>query len=281
MHHARQVANAHKFLELHRKGDAVLLANAWSPGSAAIVESLGYEAVATTSSGISFSLGQPDGEGIPIEQMLGVVRSIVNRVAVPVTADIEGAYGSTPDSVFENVKRFLDIGVAGLNIEDSHHAALLDFSVASDRYRAARESAEAFGVPVVINSRIDTFLYGSFGVDTVIETISRARAYTDAGVDCVFIPGISSGATIRDVVKGIDSPVNVLAEPNGLSVSDLNDLDVARISVGGNIYQAALGYAKTAMQELKRFGTQTYFSEAVNYSELQSLFLTNSQRKSD
>jgi 2-methylisocitrate lyase-like PEP mutase family enzyme len=212
------------FRDLHVPGKPLVLVNAWDAASARIVEASGAAAVATTSAGVAWSLGFPDGGALPRDLAVAAVARIRAAVRVPVTADIETGSGDGAATVAAVVAA----GVVGVNIEDGRDGA--------DRQCARIAAARAAGGDVFVNARIDTYLTGAGGLD---ETVGRAARYLDAGADGIFVPGPADAATIAALVDRIDAPLNVMVGPGALPVEDLAGLGVARISFGSSVAQAA------------------------------------------
>ena len=223
---------------LHAGPEPLILTNAWDVSSAMAVERAGAAAIATTSSAVAASLGYPDGEGTPPDEMFQVARRIAKAVAVPVTADLEGGYGLAAD---ELVERMLAAGVVGLNLEDTERSQaamdeLLPLAEATRRIASIRDAATDRAVPLVINARIDVFLRGAGTLEErVEEAIGRGRSYVDAGADCVYPIGLNEPAAIRRIVGAVDAPVNILLRPGAPGVRELAALGVRRISVGGGL----------------------------------------------
>ncbi|MCW3002812.1 MAG: isocitrate lyase/phosphoenolpyruvate mutase family protein [Conexibacter sp.] len=240
-------AGAEELRRLHTDPAILVLVNVWDAASARTVASLpGCRAIATASWAIAAAHGLADGEAIGREGMLEAVRCVASSVALPVTADLEGGYGATPADVAETVARAIDAGAVGCNLEDGipGRDLLRDAEDAAARVAAARRRAEAEGVPVVINARTDVYLRGA---DDPEAAILRGRSYARAGADCVFVPGVRDRETIRALVQGIDAPVSILAAPGAPSVSELQELGVARVSFGpGPMGVALAALARTA-----------------------------------
>jgi 2-methylisocitrate lyase-like PEP mutase family enzyme len=224
--------------ELHRPGEPLVLANAWDAVTACAVEAAGFPAVATTSAGVAHALGFEDHHGTPPDEMFAAVARIASAVSVPVTADLEGGYGL---DAAELVRRMLDAGVAGLNFEDTDHAAGDESLVGADeqaaRIAALREAASAAGVEIVINARTDSYVRKLDGA--LEESLRRGRLYRDAGADCVFPIGVKDEGEIERLVRELDAPVNVLLVPGVPEIPRLAELGVARVSVGGGLAAAA------------------------------------------
>ena len=242
--------------------------NAWDAGSARILERLGFAAVATTSAGIAWSCGVPDGGVLDPEVMFDRIAGIVAAVAVPVTADLEDGYGDTPDDVARTVARAVRIGAAGANLEDSAAGKLIGADDAARRLAAARSAAPAGAF--VLNARTDAYFVGAAG-DPFTETVERAHRYLDAGADCVFVPGVDDEDTIRRLVEAIPAPLNVVAglRPRVIPVPRLLALGVRRVSVGGSLARVAYSAVERAGRELLESGTLDLLGGAIAYADLQ------------
>jgi 2-methylisocitrate lyase-like PEP mutase family enzyme len=242
---------------MHKSDDVLVLPNAWDVASARVLMDAGFEAIATTSGGCAFSLGYCDGEHIGRDGMLDIVRRIANSVDVPVSADVEAGYGPTPDDVAATIRGVIDSGAVGANIEDSdklNPGNLVPFNLAVARILAGREAADAAGVPVVINARVDGF---HFGKDDGVfdDVVRRANTYLEVGADCAFVPFISDADLIGRVAAAINGPMNVLAGPDTPSVAELKKLGVKRVTVGSGFAKAALTVVQKGAEELKTSGT--------------------------
>jgi 2-methylisocitrate lyase-like PEP mutase family enzyme len=259
---------------LHKSGPLLVLPNAWDAGSARIFLEAGFPALATTSAGISFSLGYPDGEKISRDEMLAAVARITRRVSVPVTADMEAGFGHTPDAVAETARGVLAAGAVGMNLEDAIEERLLDFDLSVARIRAAREAATAEGVPLVINARTDAFHPGTLPPERQFaEAVRRGNAYRAAGADCVFVPYVGDSGTIERLVKSIAAPLNILGAPDAPSLTALEALGVRRVTFGSAPMRATLGLARRMAREWKEKGTYgTLAAYGIPYAELQRLF---------
>lgn len=251
---------AQTLLALHQKGSQLLLPNAWDVASARVIEEAGFPAIATTSSGVAFSLGYADGQNIAREEMLAVVARIAKGVNVPVTADVEAGYGPSPDDVAETIRGVIAAGAVGVNLEDNtgYPNPLFTVDAQVARIRAARAAADAAGVHVVINARTDVYLYG-IGEESgrFDDTVTRGRSYLEAGADCIFVPGVVDPALIEQLVASIPGPINILVGANAPSAPDLFRLGVVRISLGGAVMQTALGFVQEIARELRDQGTYT------------------------
>jgi 2-methylisocitrate lyase-like PEP mutase family enzyme len=209
-----QAAKADAFRAMHRRPKILLLPNAWDVASARILEELGYPAIATTSAGIAFSLGYPDGQRVSREQMLEVVARIAHAVRVPVTADMEAGYGTTAKDMSETAKALIASGAIGMNLEDvtgEDEGSHVNMTLQVEKIRAIRETASSLGVPLVLNARTDIYLMPIGPAETRFDrTVERLRAYRQAGADCLFAPGLRDGETIRKLVATLDGPLNIL-----------------------------------------------------------------------
>jgi 2-methylisocitrate lyase-like PEP mutase family enzyme len=251
-----------RFLALHRPGRPLLLPNPWDAGSARILASLGFEALATTSSGFAATFGRPDGS-VTQDQAIGHAAEIARATPLPVSADLENGYADDPPQVAATVTAAVEAGLAGCSIEDysgRDEAPIYDSSLAADRVAAAAEAAHAGPRRLVLTARAENHIRGR---DDLADTIARLRRYAEAGADVLYAPGLTQASDIRDVVRGVDRPVNVLALPDAPSVAELADLGVARISVGGAFAFAALGALVEAARELQDAGSYGFWRNAA------------------
>lgn len=239
------------FLDLHRPGDPLLCPNPWDVGSARLLASLGFAALATTSSGFAATLGRLDGDPTR-EESLASAAAIAAAVSVPVTADLEDGYAPTPAGVADTVRAAIDGGLAGCSIEDWDGERLYPREVAVERVAAAVAAA---GDAIVITARAENHIHG---VDDLDDTIERLRAFGAAGAHVLYAPGLSRIEDVRAVVEAVSRPVNVLMRPGGPTVAELAAAGVARISVGGAFAFAALGALTEAATELRDAGTTGY-----------------------
>jgi 2-methylisocitrate lyase-like PEP mutase family enzyme len=272
-----QIGKAETFRKQHDGSQILILANAWDVASARLLEAAGFPAVATTSAGVNWALGYPDGEKIGRQTMLEAVRRIASGVSVPVTADMVAGFGPTPEDAADTVRGVIAAGAVGLNMEDSTddpHNPLVEMSLHVDKIRAAREAAMAAGVPIVINARTDVFLAGVGAADTRLDhAVRRANAYREAGADCLFVPGVQDALTIAQLARSINGPLNILARASSPSIPELARLGVARVSVGSGPMLAALGRLRRIAGELLGPGTFTAMTEdTIPYAELNELF---------
>jgi 2-methylisocitrate lyase-like PEP mutase family enzyme len=267
------VEKAKRLLALHVPGKPLVLPNAWDAGTAKLIAAEGFPAIATTSAGIAFSYGVPDGEAISRADMLHATRRMAAAVSVPVTADVEAGYGPEPKNVAYTVMELLGAGVVGGNFEDSSEAqggALFDLDLATARIAAGRKAAEDAGVPFVINGRTDALMRIKDKDAAFAEAVRRLNAYRKAGADCLFAPFTADPGVIGRLVKAVEGPLNIILQPT-ITVAEMAKLGVARISLGGHLARAALAVARRAARELKEHGTAQFAKEGLDYSELQKL----------
>jgi 2-methylisocitrate lyase-like PEP mutase family enzyme len=258
---APSVEKAAHFLRLHRAGTPLLMPNPWDVGSAVLLASLGFGALATTSSGFAATLGRLDGRATRAEA-LDHARAIVGATDVPVSADLENGFGDEPAAVADTATGAVDAGLSGFSIEDSTGRPddpIYDVGLAAERIGAAAEVAHGSDVHVVLTARAENHLHGRHDLS---DTIERLQRYQDAGADVLYAPGVSSVSDITRIVSSVDRPVNVLALPGAPAVAQLADIGVGRISVGGAFAFAALGAVVAAARELLDEGTYGYWALA-------------------
>jgi 2-methylisocitrate lyase-like PEP mutase family enzyme len=262
---------AESLRRLHVEGPMLVLPNAWDAGSARIFVEAGFPALATTSAGIAFSLGYPDGERISRDEMLAAVSRITRRISVPITADMEAGYGQTPDAVAETVRRVIDAGAVGMNLEDRiEEEPLLELSLAVARVRAARGAADEAGMPFALNARTDAF---SPNMGGLAEAIRRGKAFQEAGATSVFVPFVGDRGTIEQLVQQIPAPVNILGAPNAPTLKELASLGVRRVTFGSAPMRATLGLVRRMAREWREKGTYgTLEAYGIPFAELQQLF---------
>lgn len=275
----RQQAAA--FRDLHFAPRGFVMPNAWDAGSAVILANERFSALGTTSAGIAFSLAKPDFAvvdarlAVTREQMLERIREITHAVSIPVNGDLEDGYGDSPEAVAGTVRLAIDAGLAGGNIEDHRPTGdgrLYDEGFAAARLRAARDAIDASGTAFVLNAKIDAFTLAPR--DALRTTIRRANLYHEAGADCVFPCGAADMDSVRTLVREIGAPVNIVLGWRGarMSVPELLDAGVQRISVGGSLARSALGYLRTCARELRDRGTVGYTLDQIPQDELNALF---------
>jgi 2-methylisocitrate lyase-like PEP mutase family enzyme len=257
-----QADKAREFLALHRAGEPLLLPNPWDLGSARLLASLGFKALATTSSGFAATLGRNDGS-VSREEALIHAAVIVAATDLPVSADLENAFSETPDGVAETIRLALQVGLAGASVEDFSGRGedpIYAIKLAAERIEAAAEAAHDGDVRLVLTARAENYLHDR---PDLADTIARLQAYQEAGADVLYAPGLSRIGDIRQVIREVDRPVNVLVFEGVPSVPELAEAGVSRISVGGTFAFAALGALARAATELRDQGTYGFRADSV------------------
>ncbi len=274
-----QADRARYFRALHTGPELLVLPNAWDAGSAVIFEKAGFGAIGTSSAGVAYGIGRPDGERIPLAQLLAVQASIVNRISVPLTVDMETGYGSDAAEVLRAVEAVVGGGAVGINIEDGvpggaqGPARLTDLEAQCDLLRVVGGARESTGVPFVLNARTDAFWLGLGSAGEQLESaIQRCNAYLEVGADCVFVPGNLAAGTISTLVREIDGPLNVIAAPATPLPNELEALGVARLSVGSGPARAAYGLVSRIARELRQGSFQSMLDSDLKYDEANQLF---------
>ena len=290
-----QRSKAERLRGLHRGDAALVLPNAWDGLSARIFEECGFPAVATTSAGIAWALGYPDGERLGRDEVAEATARVAAAVSVPVTADVEAGHGTTPEAAAETARAVIGAGAVGLNLEDAADSTppgsvapsdrgngpfpLLTLEAHLEKIRAVVEAGREAGVPLVVNARTDLY-WRSLGKAgwRFGEAVRRANAFLGAGADCVFVPGVTDPATIAALVGEIEGPLNVLAGPDAPPVAELAGLGVRRVSVGSGPARAVMGLVGRIGRELIEEGTYSSMADgAVSYPEANALFVGASQ----
>ncbi len=261
------------FHALHKRDGTFIIPNPWDAGTARLLAHLGFEALATTSAGYAFSAGQRDNT-IDRERMLAHIADIVSATDLPVSADLGNCFGDAPETVAETIQMAAATGLVGGSVEDMTDEAdnrIYEFEFAVERVRAAAEAARALPFTFTLTARAENYLVGRPNLE---DTIKRLQAYQQAGADVLFAPGLTKKEDIASVVKSLDRPVNVIMGLQGvqLSLADLSEIGVKRISVGSALSRAALGAFLRAAQEMKTRGTFAFAEEAVSFREISAMF---------
>lgn len=269
------------FRELHASG-CFVIPNPWDTGAARLLAGLGFRALATTSSGLAWSMGLQDNH-VPLAEALAHFRAVVRAVALPVSADFEGGFAVEPSAVAANVRAAIDTGIAGLSIEDSSKdpaaGPLFDFTLAVERVRAARRAIDASGTGVVLTARSEGFVAGR---PDLRETLRRLSAYAEAGADCLFAPGVRAKADVKAVVRAVaPRPVNVLVASDFTGVAEVASLGVRRISVGGALARVAWTAFLEAAREIADDGRFTRLGRALPGAEVDARFGPDSAQTAD
>lgn len=263
------------FVALHDAPEILVLPNCWDRGSARILAGAGFPAIATTSAVIAFAAGVPDGHRLSRADMCAAVKLCADIIDIPLTADMEAGYGDAPEEVAQSVRQAIEAGAVGANIEDAieddenPNGSMLDITLATDRIRAGRAASDALGIPFVLNARTDVYLLNKGATVAMFdETIARANAYYAAGARCIYVPGVADPDLIARLVKSIDGPLNILARPTSVPTAALQEMGVARVSIGGSLSRACLSLVESAATELRGPGTYGYCDGAISDDEM-------------
>ncbi len=272
-------ARAEAFRALHqRQGEAFVIPNPWDVGTARLLASLGFEALATTSAGCAFALGVADNR-IDRDTAIEHVRVLADATALPLSADLENGFGDDPRTVADTIRRAAAAGAVGGSIEDTNtrnERPQYEFEHAVERVRAAAEAARSLDFPFTLTARAENFLVGN---PDLRDTIRRLQAYRDAGADVLYAPGLATREAIAEVVRSVDRPVNVLMGSPALrlNVDELAAIGVRRISVGSAMSRAALGAFLRAAREIREHGSFGFGADAIGYAEINAMFAAPSR----
>lgn len=278
---AKNVTQAEKgkrFRELHHRDHAFIIPNPWDIGTAKLLQSLGFEALATTSAGYAFSVGKPDG-AIDREEMITHAADLVGATDLPVSADLENLYVDEPSRVAQTIRMAAEAGLAGCSIEDvplGRGKEPYELEFAAERVRAAAEAAHALPFTFTLTARSENFIVGR---PDLRDTIARLQAFQEAGADVLFAPGLKTKEDIATVVGSVDRPLNVIMGLQGvqLSVTELSEIGVKRISVGSALSRAALGAFLKGAHEMLEHGTFNFAEDVPKYTDLNAIFSKASQ----
>jgi 2-methylisocitrate lyase-like PEP mutase family enzyme len=270
-----QAERGARFAELHRRPGAFVIPNPWDAGTARILESIGFEALTTTSAGLAFALGKRDGTGdVTRDETIANAKAIADATDLPVAADLENGFGDSPEAAAETIRLAGEVaGLVGGSIEDSTGdpaRPIYDFAHAVERIAAAVEAARAFSFPFVLVGRAENFLHGRADLD---DTIRRLKAFEAAGADALYAPGLTKAEDIRTVCSSVSKPVNVVMglRSGSFSVAELAAMGVRRISVGSSLSRAALTGFMNAAREMKEHGTFTFAESAIPYADVNKM----------
>ncbi len=268
-----QAEKGSEFRALHERDHAFIIPNPWDIGTARLLAQLGFAALATTSAGYAFSVGQRDNT-IGRDAMLAHVSAIVAATDLPVSADLENGFGDSPEIVAETIRLAAATGLVGCSIEDATNRPsepIYTHELAIERVRAAAEVAHALPFPFTLTARAENYLVGRPDLQ---DTIKRLQAYQEAGADVLYAPGLTSQSDIASIVRAVDRPVNVIMGRQGvyLSLASLSELGVKRVSVGSALSRAALGAFLRAAQEMRDYGTFTFADEAISFQDISAMF---------
>lgn len=268
-----QIEKSKEFVELHQKGSSFVIPNPWDAGSARLLQHLGFKALASTGAGFAFSQGRSD-LSINVRGMLQHLADLSTATDLPVSADLQNGFGDAPCEVAQTIIEAAKTGIIGGSIEDASGDVdhpIYDIGLAVERIQSAADAAKSLNFKFMLTARAENYLYGH---PDVKDTIRRLQAYQDAGADVLFAPGIQSKEDIRAIVQSIDRPLNVIMGFQGiqLTVEELQELGVTRISLGGSLARAAYGALVRAAKEVQTAGTFNYASEAISGKEMNSIF---------
>jgi 2-methylisocitrate lyase-like PEP mutase family enzyme len=267
--------NAERFRELHRTPRLFVLPNAWDVPSARVFEDAGFPAIATSSAGVMVSLGYRDGERIPRSEYVAAVRRIAGKLAVPLSADVVAGFGRSVADVVETVREVVDAGAVGINIEDQDPLGegLLPLALQLEKIRGIRALGETLGVPIVVNARTDALVQGDGAADDRFrEAVRRARAFREAGADCVYPMRLAERGEIERFVREAPGAVNVMIRPGLPGLDELERLGVRRVSFGPAASYAAMGLMRRAAAELQRERSfRSLVDGAITFDELNRL----------
>jgi len=267
-----QVEKGQLFRALHQRDHAFIIPNPWDIGSARILAYLGFEALATTSMGFAFSVGKRDNT-LNREAVLGHIATIAAATDLPVSADLENGFGDEPETAGETIKLAAATGIVGGSIEDATEREddpIYDLELAADRVRAAAEAARLLPFTFTLTARAENYLHGR---PNLSDTIGRLQVYQDAGADVLYAPGLSTKQDIAEVVRSVDRPVNVVMGLRGvqLSLAELSEMGVKRVSVGSSLARVALGAFLRAAQEMREKGTFDFAKDAAGTQEISAM----------
>ena len=270
-----QTEKATAFRALHQRDSAFIIPNPWDVGTARVLAHLGFEALATTSAGFAFSIGQRDNT-VGRDRMIAHVRSIVEATDLPVSADLENGFGDEPETAAETIRLGAAAGLVGGSIEDSsgrRDTPIYEQELAADRVRAAAELAHSLPFPFTLTARAENYLFGRQDLN---DTIKRLQAYQEAGADVLYAPGLSTREDIAAVVSSLDRPLNVLMGLAGvkLSLTELSEIGVKRVSVGSVLSRVALSAFIRAAEEMRDSGTFTFGDDVVSFRDISAIFKT-------
>ncbi|MDQ0859730.1 isocitrate lyase/phosphoenolpyruvate mutase family protein [Bacillus sp. V2I10] len=267
MNNKDQSLKAKNFHHLHQQSSTFVLPNAWDVISAKMFEESGFKAIGTTSAGIAASLGYPDGQSLPLNKMVETIENIAKSVNVPVSADIEAGYGQTVEEVLETVKTVFTTGAIGINLEDGtgdSNRPVFDISSQKEKIAAIKELSESNNTSLFINARTDIYWLNVGDASLRFrEALKRAKAYQDAGADCIFIPGLNDRKTIKNIREEISCPINLLVDPEMPSLTELSNIGIERLSCGSGPFRATLTLLRTISEEIVNHQTFHQMTDGV------------------
>jgi 2-methylisocitrate lyase-like PEP mutase family enzyme len=273
-----QREKAEEFRSLHYAKKILVLPNAWDVPSARVFEDAGFPAIATSSAALAISVGYPDGEKIRKEELFSVVKKIAGVLSVPLSVDIESGFGASIDSLTDTIRRVIEAGAVGINIEDIsdfEKKTLLPVEKQVERIRAVRTASDSLGIPLLMNARTDAYRFGTGDERARLDAaIRRERAYEAAGADCLYPIGLTDRESILTFVKAVNKPMNIMARKGTPTITELQEMGVKRLSLGPGPMYATMGLLRKIAQELKEKGTyETLLTGAITFDELNALSL--------
>lgn len=273
-----QKEKAEEFRSLHYAKKILVLPNAWDVPSARVFEDAGFPAIATSSAALAISVGYPDGEKMRKEELFSVVKKIAGVLSVPLSVDIESGFGASIDSLTDTIRRVIEAGAVGINIEDIsdfEKKTLLPVEKQVERIRAVRTASDSLGIPLLMNARTDAYRFGTGDERARLDAaIRRERAYEAAGADCLYPIGLTDRESILTFVKAVNKPMNIMARKGTPTITELQEMGVKRLSLGPGPMYATMGLLRKIAQELKEKGTyETLLTGAITFDELNALSL--------
>lgn len=271
-----QREKAEEFRSLHYARKILVLPNAWDVPSARVFEDAGFPAIATSSAALAISVGYPDGEKMRKEELFSVVKKIAGVLSVPLSVDIESGFGASIDSLTDTIRRVIEAGAVGINIEDIsdfEKKTLLPVEKQVERIRAVRTASDSLGIPLLMNARTDAYRFGTGDERARLDAaIRRERAYEAAGADCLYPIGLTDRESILTFVKAVNKPMNIMARKGTPTITELQEMGVKRLSLGPGPMYATMGLLRKIAQELKEKGTyETLLTGAITFDELNAL----------
>ncbi|CAL2108475.1 Isocitrate lyase/phosphoenolpyruvate mutase family protein [Tenacibaculum sp. 190524A02b] len=276
MQKEKQISYAEQFQELHHNNQLLVLPNVWDAGSAKIFEKSGFKAIATTSAGIAYSMGYPDGEYLTIDELINLTKKITERIDIPLSVDLEKGYADEAEQVKQNVRKIIEAGAVGVNIEDGNNTKqpyLDDLSLMEEKIKALSTLKDEIKIPFVINARSDTFwLQIGNENDRLNLAIERAKAFINAGADCIFLPGAISKESVQILLDSIDCPLNIIANPVFNDLKEMEKIGVNRLSIGSGAIRSVLEHTQNMANELKSNSLNTMLSTELSYEKANQIF---------
>ena len=267
-----QLEKARTIKALHEGPETFLIPNPWDVGSARVFESIGFKALATTSGGLAYALGKLDG-GVTLDEKVAHCRALSEATQIPLTADLENGYSHDAEGVAQTIRRIAEAGAVGGSIEDWNGEEIYDFSLAVERMEAAAEAARSLDIPFSLIGRCENLLRGRNDLD---DTIRRLQAYEAAGADVLFAPALRTLEEVRTVVQEINKPLNVVGVMiPGITIAELADAGVRRISIGAALAQAAYAALVEGAREMKQTGSFGWLSKLSPGNDIEPFLKTN------